>query len=348
MKRIVMLTNDINQFGGIETVISTLCSFFVNRDMSVTILSLYSDKPYRKVSKVDSKLEIIHLGVSNNKIDKTKLIEFFSNYMFDILITFHPTIALTVSRIIRHFPRILWIATEHSDPSFYTWKRILLNVYAYRRAHKLVVPNNNIKEYYSKFCLNNIEVIPNTISFQTDQFAKYNNKRIIAVGRIENVKRFDRIVKAFQMIEDQFPEWELEIVGSGTQLEYLKSLAEESDSDQIHFLGYRTDIKELMLASSFLAVSSATESFCLAALEGMECGLPVVATDLPSVREINNQNNAVLFSQQDDINQFSKNMKLLMKNEKLICEMGKNAKQCAKRYHPDQVCEKWIQLFELK
>lgn len=108
-----------------------------------------------------------------------------------------------------------------------------------------------------------------------------------AVGRLSPEKGFDVLLESFEKIMIDKPEMALMIVGSGPEEENLKALAIKLKiSDKVIFTGYRRDIAALMSLFDLMVVSSRTESFCLAALEAMFVGTPIIITDRLSTKDL--------------------------------------------------------------
>ena len=339
MKKVCFLTNNINQVGGIERLISLLSYGFLQmNEVSLTILSLYSNPSDHSYFAISNKTSCIHANLPLNQHVDDYLIRFFHNNPFDDLVTFHSGIALVVARIIRKIKPIRWIATEHNYPGAYTRKRRLLNLFVYRKTDCFVVLTDEIADYYRSRFIRNIMVIPNPVSFIVHESNSYPHN-IIAVGRVEEIKRYDLLVKAFGNIEDKFPDWKLRIVGGGTQFDFLAQKAQEYKN--IELLGPGKDIKELMLDSSFLVISSQFEAFPLVALEAMECGLPIISTQLPSLKFMTRGYDTVIYVDRNDCNDFSEKMERLMSNPSLVRNMGTEAKECAKQYHIDNILKYW-------
>lgn len=345
MISLCLLTNNINQVGGIERVISTLTTYFVTiEDWEVTIISLYSEET-KTVFSIPDNVEIVHAKLKSNI--KQWLRSYFTERKFDMLLTFHPYIGFEISRIRKYFPNMHWIATEHSSPYEYTWKRKVLNLLAYHRAEKLVVLTQSAKKYYVARGIFHTDVIPNALSFETKKRGNYTAKKIIAVGRLEEIKGFDILIKAFAEIVSYYPEWTLNIVGSGTQEEYLqKVVAEYHLEDNICFYGASRNIKEHMLNSSFLVISSKLEGFSLVAIEALECGLPLVSFELPSIMEITDNYKAAIFVQQRTADTLADKMEKLIVSPELLQNMGEEAKECANNYRISKIGKQWKNLIE--
>ncbi len=201
--------------GGIERVISVLSSGLVNANIKVTLLSMYSKTIGNSFFSLANEVECVHAGLSLGDNTTDYLVRFFDENTFDDLVTFHAGTAMILASIIKKIQPIRWIATEHCDPNSYTWKRQLLNLYAYKKADALIVLTDYSAEYYRKRSIKQTIVIPNPVSFTCNNACHYS-KTVLAVGRVEEIKRFDMLVKAFGSLEEKYPDWKLRIIGTGT------------------------------------------------------------------------------------------------------------------------------------
>lgn len=82
------------------------------------------------------------------------------------------------------------------------------------------------------------------------------------------------------------PEAHWLIVGDGPQREDLETLAvSRGVADRVHFLGTRGDTERILAALDLFTLSSLNEASPVSILEALACGVPVVSTDVGSVRE---------------------------------------------------------------
>ncbi|MEX2156228.1 MAG: glycosyltransferase [Gemmatimonadales bacterium] len=112
-------------------------------------------------------------------------------------------------------------------------------------------------------------------------------------GRFFPEKDYATLIRGFRTFAASHPKAHLAMIGDGPERPSLEALAGE----RVHFLGWRTDLKEILPALDVFALSSKSEGLPLVALEALACGIPVVATpvgDLPEV--VANGAAGVLFS----------------------------------------------------
>lgn len=120
---------------------------------------------------------------------------------------------------------------------------------------------------------------------------------ILTVGRQEFQKGQKYLLEAYARLVRRRPKTKLLLVGrngnASTDLERLHSELELQD--RVRFLGYRDDVSEVLAGSDLFVFPSLYEGQGGALVEAMALGLPVIATDLPSTREVVEENgNALL------------------------------------------------------
>jgi len=116
---------------------------------------------------------------------------------------------------------------------------------------------------------------------------KPNEKTIVYVGRIKKYKSVDHIVKAMPYILERM-DVKLMIVGSGDYINTLKSLAQNLDiQDKVFFTGYVSQERKVeLLQKAYLSIyPSLIEGWGLVNIEANACGTPVVASNVPGLRD---------------------------------------------------------------
>lgn len=107
------------------------------------------------------------------------------------------------------------------------------------------------------------------------------------VGRLEYEKNVTALIKAFETLERKDSKAKLLIVGDGNLKNALKKLVDKLGlSSSVIFTGFRSDIPALLSAIDIFVLPSYVEGCPTALLEAMASGRTVVASSLPSVKEI--------------------------------------------------------------
>lgn len=103
--------------------------------------------------------------------------------------------------------------------------------------------------------------------------------RLVMIGRFEEQKDHRTLLAALAELKD-LP-WTLDLVGDGPNLPVMQALAASLQlTDRINFLGYRSDVAQVLAASQIFLLITNWEGFPRSILEAMRAGLPVVATDV--------------------------------------------------------------------
>jgi glycosyltransferase involved in cell wall biosynthesis len=111
---------------------------------------------------------------------------------------------------------------------------------------------------------------------------------LLAAARHEHQKGLDVLLAAFPAVAEAAPGARLAVAGrDGNQTPRLRAAAERSGlGGAVRFLGARGDVAELLCAADVFVVPSRWEGFGSVLLEAMALEAPIVASDLPAVREV--------------------------------------------------------------
>lgn len=146
-----------------------------------------------------------------------------------------------------------------------------------------------------------VRVVPNGIRVESfavtspamraqlrQRFGLSPQARIVgSVGRLTWAKDQSSLIRAFRIVGEQLPEAALLLIGEGELRERLEQCAAaEGVADRVHFLGDRSDVRELLQGLDVFAMSSLSEGYSMALLEASATALPIIATDVGGNREI--------------------------------------------------------------
>lgn len=123
----------------------------------------------------------------------------------------------------------------------------------------------------------------------------------IAMGDLIARKNYGIAIETISRLQPEFPTLHFVICGKGPELENLKSLAAENKVlNKIHFLGFRTDIKDLLQAADIFFFTSLQEGLPRSTMEAMASGLPVACSRIRGNTDlVDEENGGVLFNPQD-------------------------------------------------
>lgn len=135
-----------------------------------------------------------------------------------------------------------------------------------------------------------IDVIPNFVDVRLFAPPTRPDRRqppsLIHVSNFRPIKRVGDVIRVFAAVLATTP-CRLEMVGDGPDRPHAEALVRELGLDgQVRFRGEMDDLVDLYAASTVFLLPSESESFGLAALEAMACGVPVVASDVGGLPEV--------------------------------------------------------------
>lgn len=199
---------------------------------------------------------------------------------------------------------------------------------------------------------NKVCAIGNAIGISADGFM-YNfekkKKQILYVGRMDPYnKRVNRIVEAWEQLFKKYPDWTLELVGEGPQLEDLKKYVKSNKIDRVNFHGFQKDPpRSYYEDASILMLTSDLEGFGLVIVEGMQFGVvPVVYGSYAAIHDIidNDKDGYITpipYSREKTISCLKK----LMDDDDKRNKMAKAAIEKSKQYTMDAMANKWYAIF---
>lgn len=194
--------------------------------------------------------------------------------------------------------------------------------------------------------VNRVCVLPNPLSSYILHPVVQDNTRIICAGRLTQTKRFDRVIDAFSMIADKYPEWIVDIFGEGDLHDQLqKQIAERHLTGRVNIKPPTRDIYAEYQNSSFFVLGSDYESFGLVLVEAMACGIPVVSVNCPfGPIEIIDDGKTGLLSGNTP-KDLSEKIEWMITHETERRKMGCQAHQAAARYQQDVVMKQWEEAY---
>lgn len=182
----------------------------------------------------------------------------------------------------------------------------------------------------------NIDVVPNFIDLskykhsyadcQREMMADADEKIITHISNFRPVKRIDDIINIFYNIQKEIPA-KLMMVGDGPEKEPAEQLCKKLGiEDKVVFFGKSNEIDKILCFSDLFLLPSETESFGLAALEAMACGVPVISSNTGGIPEVNKHGISGFLSNVGDVEDMTKNALYILQNEDVLKTFKTNAR----------------------
>ncbi len=210
------------------------------------------------------------------------------------------------------------------------WKRKLV----YFASEKIICVSNQQKQYYEqKWHLpqdNKLSVVYNGIDFSkieltqpSLEFSKNKQIKLAMVGNFIKGRSQSVIVKAIHLLKEKgVVNFDFYFVGRREEQEARRyddcvRYCAEHHLNNIHFLGSRNDVPELLQTMDGFVYSTEHDTFGIAVIEAIAAGIPVVVNDWPVMTEVCNlglpeTNSAIRFFKTDDVADCADKMKELL------------------------------------
>ncbi len=207
----------------------------------------------------------------------------------------------------------------------------------------IALSDESLKEWNVK----QARIIPNPLWFETNIVSELRNKKAIIVARHSYEKGLDRVVTIWGKIIEKHPDWQLEIYGKSSENQEIEKLVRNLNLEKkVPLFEPIKNIQEKYLDASLYLMTSRTEGFGMVLIEAMALGLPCIAYDCPvGPRTIINNNENGFLIENGNEGAFIEKINLLIENENLRIEMGKNAKISSEKYNLDLIMKSWNTLF---
>lgn len=311
MKKILIIQESLGG-GGAEKVLNDILNGFDYDNYKVDLAlianedDVYSKKINKKVTiksffpKLKFKNKILEKIYKQLKIWHVKksylYIPWFLKKDYDIEISFleGPSTEILAKSRNKKSKKIAWV---HTDLTKIRRISIDREREAYGKMDKILVVSNDAKEkfneLYSEYSTK-VEVLYNLID--TNNVIKlgvekldftFGKNSLIAVGRLNKQKRFDKVIKAHKELLDEGIENNLIILGEGDERANLENLIKKLKiEDTVKLLGFNENPYKYIKNADIYVMSSDVEGFSLVVAEALILGKAVVATKCAGPMEI--------------------------------------------------------------
>lgn len=323
--------------------------------------------------KIDTKLKSIvgnifkvNFNRSPFKLDNIKaykeIIEIINQEKYEIIHTHTPTASAIVRLACRNLSNTKVIYTAHGFHFYkgaplkdwlifypiekwlskYTDCLITINNEDYNTALNMKFKAKAIKKIHgvgidlSKFYPINEQ---EKIKLRKKHKFKKNDFILIYPAELNKNKNQSLLIRTIDILKDKIPTVKLILAGNGDLLDYYKKMAYKKGLNKhIIFTGFRKDIDELLKLSDISVASSIREGLPVNIMEGMACGLPIVATRNRGHNELVKHNKNGYLVNLNKPKEFADSIFKLYKNQQRRKEMGKVSFILVNRYSIENVC----------
>ncbi len=155
---------------------------------------------------------------------------------------------------------------------------------------------------------------------------------LIWVGRIVPIKNLKMFLNALVIVKQSNIKIQVKIVGDGELRQEAEDFVQMNGLEMVTFLGYRTDIPDLLAQSDVFILTSINEGFGRVLVEAMACGLAIIATRVGGVPEIIHHGENGLLVESCNNTQLAESIIYLAQNREYRQDIGIKNRKYAEFY----------------
>ncbi|WP_413533356.1 glycosyltransferase [Empedobacter brevis] len=354
--KIYHIINSLN-LGGAERLVVDMCKEMSFSDNEINLILLSNSKS-NLIDEVKANKNIKLINLKNKNLFNIKILFQLNKYIKDAdIIHLHlfPTLYWGV------FYRLFFMKrksklffTEHSTENNRRNKIYLkfIEKKVYSSLDRVICISsstksnliNHLGKKFEKKCVvinNGIDLLKfqNSSSYKKEDFNfNINDFILIQIASFRLAKDQLTVIKSLKKLPTQV---KLLLVGDGSERSNIENLINQLDlEDRVILLGNRPDIPELVNMCDVVIVSSNYEGFGIAAVEGMACGKPIVASDVAGLSEIVSEY-GILFPK-GNIDKLAFIINRLIKDELFYLKKSKLCLDRANNYSIGTVVERYL------
>ncbi|MDQ3058645.1 MAG: glycosyltransferase family 4 protein [Pseudomonadota bacterium] len=353
--------------GGAERVTASLANHWAEKGWQITVLTLTSSaQDFYQLHPAVHRVALDVAGDSGNALAAMRnnlrrvraLRHVLTQCQPDVALAMMSTANILLALAAMGLKGMTVIGSEHTYPPRIplgrTWEP--MRTYLYGHLHAMVALTEESAAWLRQHTrARHIPVIPNAVSWPLPNQKPYlplprnanGQYTLLAVGRMSEEKGFHLLIRAFQRLAHDFPDWKLVILGDGPDRSALAAqIASAGLDERISLPGRAGNVGQWYTAVDLYVMSSRFEGFPNTLVEAMAHGLPAVSFDCDTGPRdiIRHEVDGLLVPAGDDA-ALENSLRHLMANAALRKKLGERAKEVRQRFSMRLIAEAWELLF---
>lgn len=173
------------------------------------------------------------------------------------------------------------------------------------------------------------------------------NRFILYVGVLEPRKNVPLLLKAYARLAAEYPDVPLAIAGKKGWMfdEIFQQVTTLKLTERVRFLGYvpEEDLVGLYNTARVFAYPSRYEGFGLPVLEGLQCGAPVITTNISSLPEV--AGDAALLVDPDDVEGLAAALRRVLQDDALAADMSARGIERARQFSWERCARETLDVY---
>ncbi|WP_271393090.1 N-acetyl-alpha-D-glucosaminyl L-malate synthase BshA [Aequorivita sinensis] len=192
--------------------------------------------------------------------------------------------------------------------------------------------------------------IPKKINTYTDcqrELMALPEERIIShISNLRKVKRVTDVIEIFDRIQKEIPS-KLIMVGEGPEREACEQLCvNKGIEEKVLFVGNSNEVDKILCFTDLFLLPSEKESFGLAALEAMACGVPVVSSNTGGLPEVNIDGVSGFLSDVGNVAEMAENALKILSSDETLNKFKKQAVEAAMVFDTEKIVPLYENLYK--
>lgn len=277
----------------------------------------------------------------------------------------YPLFGGEIASIISRWKKIPMILTIHGFPRTKSILQRVYHAFYHNTNGKLMIDQASMiisvskslaVDFSSRVEWGKMKIIPNGIEISSPDptfFQKTRQKHpktIVSIGRIDEQKGFRYLIESMVYLVKKYPDVKLIIAGKdyGEKANLLSIIQKNNLYKCVDLLGFISEKKkeELLAMADVFVVPSVYEPFGIVVLEGMNAGVPVVASNVGGIRSIIKTGYNGLLVPPRDVKQLVDAISMIFDDPSRARSFSLNAHATLKQFTWASVAERTMSLYQ--
>lgn len=370
--KLLYFTIQINMLGGLGRIVVDKINWLVKHGYDVYLCDIERCE-VKPAYPIDPRVKLIRGDISTvpgNAMTRLKGVlgaiknvrKVIYEVQPDVIVNAHcPLVTWILPFIFRRIPKViechqsrqgLEVLDRWAMNSFSRWLHRWSIRWIYSCYDRFVVLTNGDKASWNT---RNCMVIPNFSNY-SESFSRVvevneiREKQIIAIARLVPQKRIDLLIKVWEKLHDDFPDWHVKVLGSGEygspyEQNLQKMISEGGMENSFLMSGAVPDVTDELTRSSIMCLTSEYEGFGIVLIEAMLKGVPVLAFHYVGVDDIIENGVDGYVVPFGDVDTYADRLRHLMESVKERERLRDNALKSVHKFDKEKVMQQWVNLF---
>lgn len=352
-KKVALYISSLRR-GGAERVIANLAGYLYRSGFQVSVITTgRADHEYETAKGIVRRIseplpEELRGGRIHNFVARFRSLRaVWKQERPDVILSFigKNNMMAILTSLGLHIPVAVSVRGEPAQEYYSRWMRFAAR-HLFLLADGVILQTRRCGAFFPERIRRRTVILRNPVhpDFFRKRYEGEREKTIVAVGRVDENKNHEMLMRAFAGIAEVFPEYGLVIYGEGEKRSQLQHLAEQMGlENRISLPGNIENIANVIYRAGVFVLPSNTEGMPNTLIEAMLMGLTVISTDCPcgGPAELIEHGVNGLLTPVGDVEKMKECLSLVLGNPELADEMGRRAAQISEDYRAEAVYGSW-------